>query len=321
MSIIRTILGDIDPSQMGSTNTHDHLIRTGGMEIVLGGEEMRLPSVEKAAEEARYFLAAGGKTIVDMNPIGVGRDIRKLLEVNEQVPELHIVVTTGFHAGKMYDPDVHWAAQYSVNQVADLLIADVEEGIDIYDYMGPICERSPSKAGCIKIGTGYTKITALEMKIIQAAAIAQKETGAAINTHTQQGTMALEQAQLLKKYGANPEKIIIGHVQRNPDPWYHKKICAEGASLMYDGGYRVKYWPDSDRLMLIKSMIDAGYQDRIILGGDAGKQEYQKAYGGGTGIDYDLSVFCPRMLEEGVGEDAIQDIFVNNPARLFAIEK
>lgn len=321
MAKVRTILGDIDAKDLGVTNAHDHLIRTGGMEVQLHGEEMRLPSVDKAVQEANSFLAAGGKTIIEMNPIGLGRDINKLLEVNARVPALHIVVTTGFHYGEMYDNVTHWVNLYSVNEVADLLIAEIEEGIDIYDYVGPIVRRSTSKAGCIKIGTGYGKITPFEDKFMQAAAIAQRETGVPINTHTQQGTMATEQAQLLIKYGAAPEKIAIGHVQRNPDPWYHKKIAGLGVSLMYDGGYRVKYWPDSDRVMLIRTLVEAGYQKQILLGGDAGKQSYQKAYGGGVGIDYDIAVFCPRMVEEGVPDDVIQDIFVNNPARFFSIEK
>ena len=84
------------------------------------------------------FAKAGGKTIVDMNPASAGRDIRKLLEIAKAVPEVHLVVTTGFHEGRIYDNVIHWTATYSVNQIADLIIADVEEGIDIFDYCGPV---------------------------------------------------------------------------------------------------------------------------------------------------------------------------------------
>jgi len=201
------------------------------------------------------------------------------------------------------------------------MVADIEDGVDIYDYMGPIVERSSAKAGCIKVGTSYGMITPFEAKVIHAAALAQKATGAPINTHTQHGTMAVETAEMLMKYGVDPERIILGHVQRNPDPWYHRKIASLGCSLMYDGSYRVKYWPDSSRAMLISEMIKAGYQKHIVLGTDSGKKSYQKAYGAGTGIDYDFTVFKPRLIEEGFPEDAIEDIYVNNPARLFAFEK
>lgn len=321
MAFVRTITGDIDPRDLGMTNAHDHLIRTGGGEVVADGEDMRLPSVEKAIEEASLFVQAGGRTIVDMNPIGLGRDIRKLLAVNAGVPGLNIVVATGFHKGSLYrDDTVHWVTRYDVEQVAALIIADIEDGIDIHDYMGPIVERSAARAGVIKIGTGYGMITPFEDKMIRAVAMAQVATGAPINTHTQHGTMAIEQAQRLIKYGVNPEKIMLGHVQRNNDPWYHKKICAMGVSLMYDGGYRIKYLPDSSRVMLIRELIQAGYQKHIVLGTDSGKKSYQKAYGAGAGIDYDMTVFLPRLRDEGIPEDAIEDIYVNNPARLFAFE-
>ncbi len=321
MAFIRTIHGDIDPKEMGVTNTHEHLIRIGGAEVALHGEDMRLPDVDKAVQEATRFMAAGGKTIVDCNPIGVGRDIVKLLEVNEQIPGLNLIVTTGFHASHVYDKVVHWVVRYSVEEIADLIIAEIEEGIDEHDYMGPIVKRSKAKAGCIKIGTSYGMITPFEEKEIKAAAIAAKETGAVINTHTSHGTMALEQVQWFLKLGVKPEQIIIGHVQRIPDAWYHKKIAALGASFSYDGGYRVKYWPDRFRIELIKEMIRAGYQKHITLSTDSGKKSYQIAYGAGTGIDYDLIEFVPRLREEGVSESAIEDILVNNPARLFMFKK
>ncbi len=44
----------------------------------------------------------------------------------------------------------------------------------------------------------------------KAAAIASRETGCPITTHTTQGG-GLEQAQVLLQHGAKPERIIIGH--------------------------------------------------------------------------------------------------------------
>lgn len=321
MSVIRTILGDIDPSEAGIVDSHEHLIRIGGGEVNAEGEDYRLPSVDAAAEECERFMQYGGKTVVEMTPASLGRDIVKMLELNEKLPNLHLIQTTGFQFSGVYDQTCHWVMRYSVNQIADLLIAEVEEGIDEHDYMGPIVKRSKAKAGCIKIGTSYGFITPFEEKAIQAAAIASIETGALLNTHTSRGTMAMEQVDRFLALGVRPDRIMLGHVQKNPDPWYHKKLASRGVSFSYDGGYRVKYWPDSDRADLIKQLIAAGYQKQITLATDSGKKSYQKAYGAGTGIDYDLSVFVPRLREEGVSEDAIEDMLVNNPARLFSLEK
>jgi predicted metal-dependent phosphotriesterase family hydrolase len=38
MGIVRTILGDVDSSKLGGVNAHEHLIRTGGLEIMKNGE-------------------------------------------------------------------------------------------------------------------------------------------------------------------------------------------------------------------------------------------------------------------------------------------
>ena len=73
--------------------------------------------------------------------------------------------------------------------------------------------------------------------------------------------------------------------------------------------------------MLIHEMVKAGYQKHICLGTDAGRRTYHKTWGSGVGIDYDETVFLPRLRDEGLSEDAIQDIYIKNPARFFSIEK
>ncbi|MGA9595023.1 MAG: phosphotriesterase-related protein [Acidimicrobiia bacterium] len=321
MAVIRTILGDIEPSALGATNSHDHLIRVGGGEVLVD-DDHNLNSVDKAVEEATYFVKAGGGAVIDMCPIYMGRDMDKLLEVNRRVPDLNIVAATGFHKGSLYmEQTFHWISKYSVEEIAGLIVADIEEGIDRYDYAGPIVDRSTARAGVIKAATGYGMITDFEKKQLEACAIAAIRTGASINTHTTTGTMGLEQARMLIGFGVNPEKIAIGHIQRNNDPWYHKKITELGCYVEYDGTYRIKYLPDSSRIMLIREMCDAGYQDRILLGTDSGKRSYQKAWGSGTGIDYDLTITGPRMTEEGFDPSVFEDLMVNNPARFFQLDR
>jgi predicted metal-dependent phosphotriesterase family hydrolase len=319
MGHVQTILGDIAPKDMGITDPHAHLICVGGLEV-MKDLDFLLDSVDKAAEEAGYFAAVGGCTVVEMNPPGCGRNILKMLELAQRVP-LHIIATTGFQKSEFYDTYAHWLVTCSVEQIAEMLIAEVTEGMDAHDYNGPIVERIAARAGVIKAATGYGMITDFERKAFHAVALAHKETGAPISTHTEAGTMALEQLEMLKAHGVNLERVIVGHVQRNPDIWYHKKLLATGATLQYDGGYRVKYYPDSTMVDLIFAVVKAGYQKQLLLATDAGRATYQKAHGGGPGMDYILKVFVPRLREEGLQEAVIEDILVNNPARLFTIEK
>jgi len=326
MSFVRTILGDVEPSTLGVVNAHDHLIRTGAGEVYLDPDHL-LDNVDKAVEEASYFVEAAkqwatGGTVIDMCPANCGRDAAMLAEVNARVPGLQIVAATGFHREHVYlETKNHWVTRYSVDQIAELLIADITEGIDNHDYSGPIVERTQHKAGVIKVATAYGKITHWEEKTLQAAAIASIETGAPINTHTTSGTCALEQAQRLLKAGVAPDKIAIGHVQRNADVWYLAQITELGCYLELDGTYRIKYLPDCSRVMLVRELEKLGFGKQIILGTDSGKRSYQRAYGSVTGIDFDPAVFGPRLLSEGVDKTYVEDLLVHNGQRFFTFGK
>ena len=152
MGIVRTIHGDVDPSTLGVVNAHDHLIRVGAGEVYIDPDHL-LVDEDKAAQEAAYFVEASKRfaptaTIVDMCPASSGRGVVKLKRVVDRVPDLQVVAATGFHQQKVYlEWRQSWANQYTVTEIADLLIADVVEGIDAGDYMGPLVKRTDVRAG------------------------------------------------------------------------------------------------------------------------------------------------------------------------------
>ena len=324
MAFARTIKGDIDPSELGVVNAHDHLIRTGAGEVYIDSDHL-LIDVDKATTEATLFVQACQQwaptgTIVDMCPANSGRDMDRLLEVNNRVPNLHVIATTGFHREKVYlETRSHWVSRYSIDQITDLLIADIEEGIDRHDYSGPLMERTDVKAGCIKVATSYGMITDFERKCMQACANASIATGAPINTHTTYGTCGLEQAQELIKMGVPADQIAIGHIQRNADVYYLQQILDTGAYLEIDGTNRIKYQPDSNRIMELRELGKLGYGQRILLGTDSGKASYQKAYGSVTGVDYNPAVDGPRMIAEGFDPAYVNDLLINNARTFFTM--
>lgn len=327
MGIARTILGDVDASTLGVVNAHDHLIRVGAGEVFIDKDHM-LADVDKAVEEAGYFVDASlkwsknGGTVVDMCPANSGRDMEKLVEVNRRVPNLQVIAATGFHREKVYLETVsHWVNRYTIDQITDLLVADIEVGIDKHDYSGPIVERTEVKAGCIKVATSYGMITDFEMKFMRACAQASIQTGAPINTHTTYGTCGLEQAQILIKMGVPADQIAIGHIQRNADVWYLKQILDTGAYLEIDGTNRIKYQPDSNRIMELRELGKLGYGKQILLGTDSGKASYQKAYGSVTGVDFNPAVDGPRMLDEGFDRAYVEDLLMNNAQTFFCMRK
>lgn len=313
---VETVLGPIDPDDLGVTDAHDHLVTIGGGEVRLD-RDLSLPSIDIAVQELLEFRDAGGRALVEMGTIGIGRAIEHVLEVAKRVPDVHIIAATGFHRSSYYEV-THWIHHYSVEQIAELIEAEVTEGIEIHCYEGPLVKRSAARAGVLKLGTGYNRISDVDKKLFHAVAVVHGRTGAPISTHTERGTMAIEQLDLLERHGVDLQRVIIGHIDRYPDLWYHKQIAKRGAFLEYDGASRAKYWPDGMLVEVIKGIVDAGYQRQILLGMDNGRASYWKGYGGGPGFVYLLERFVPRLREAGVPDSAIDDMLVHNPRRAFA---
>lgn len=311
--MIRTVLGDIDVADLGVCYAHEHIIIDPGVATLrCGGIE--LPSVENGIEELKRFHAAGGRAMVDSMPCDAGRNVEKLAAVSRG-SGVHILCPTGLHLSKYYDAS-HWGARYDVDQLTGLFIADIEEGIDRFDYSGPIVERTPHKAGLIKVATEAPVLTARAERIFESAARAQLATGVAILTHTEMGEGALEQVEALTRHGVNPGRIVLSHTDREPDPGYHREILSTGARVEYDSAFRWKTG-ENPTLDLLEQFLPE-FPDQIMLGMDAARPTYWVSYGGTPGLDFLLTTFTAMMRERGLGDDAWERIFLRTPAAAYA---
>lgn len=318
MAEIRTILGSIAQKDLGFTDAHGHLIMDRDL-IVKQHPDFKLDSIEKVSAEVGLFMQAGGRAMVEMSPIGCGRNPRAMIEIAKRTG-LHVIGSTGIQKDEFY-LDSHWRSFYTPGQMASIFIEEIEKGMDANSYNGPFVDRTEARAGVIKIATNYHYISPAERNVIEAAAIAHKETGVPIASHTEQGTMGLEQVNLLTSFGVDPQHIIIGHMDRNPDFYTHCKIAETGVYLQYDTPSRVKYFPESIFIELVQKMIDVGYGKQLLWGGDLARRSYFTSYGGGPGLAYVPGLFVSRMQNAGFNKRTIDDIFVNNPARAFAFAK
>lgn len=317
MGVVRTILGDVDSSELGMVYSHEHLIISGGLGV-MKKSDLHLNSVDKACQEVEDVKQYGVKTFVDMMPLDCGRHPEHLLEVARRT-NTHIIAATGFHKPMYYD-DIHWIYQYTEDQICDLLVTEVNEGMDRHSYNGPIVERIPARAGLLKGASDYNRISEVSQKLFRAAAKAQLMTGVPISTHTEDGTMGLEQIRLLTDHGVKPESMILCHTDRNPDLEYHLAMLECGVYLEYDNPSRIKYWPDSTIVELILKVVEAGYEDQILLGTDFALRSYWKAYGGGPGMAHLAASFIPRLKRNGLSQSTIDKFMIHNPARAFSMK-
>ena len=302
MAKVMTIRGEVTGDELGIVDYHEHLCFDAPEWLLREDRDFRLNDVEKSAAELRTWAQAGGKTLIEMSAIDFGRNIHKVKQVVERVPDVHIIVITGFN--KPYFCD-RWVWETDEAELVKRCIRDIVDGIDGTDM----------KAGVMKGGSGYNTFNAYDKKLMRIAATVHNETGVPIITHTEAGTMGFEQVDYLASNGVEPRHVCLSHLDRNPDFWEHRRIAATGAYLGYDCPGKVKYGPDELRNNVLKRLIDAGFGKQILLGNDLGRPSYWRSYGGGPGLDFVLTKFIPRLRDEGVSERAIENMLVHNPCR------
>lgn len=312
-SFIRTVLGDIAPADLGCTYAHEHLIIDKSF-TTYGTADFELSDVDKAVAELRRFRADGGRALVDSMPCDSGRNVLKLAALARGA-DVHILAPTGLHLAKYYDPG-HWGNFYSEDELADLFIADIEQGIDAHDYNGPLVRRTPHRAGLIKIATDKV-ITAREEKIFAAAAQAHRRTGAPILTHTEQGTLGLEQVERLRDLGVDLRHVVLSHLDRNPDVGLHREILASGVRVEYDSAFRWKAGQGNPTRDLVVALL-AEFPDQLMLGMDAARASYWTSHGGKPGMSYLMTTFREELRAAGVSEEQLHRIFVTTPADAYA---
>lgn len=258
---------------------------------------------------------AGIDALVELTPIGLGRDPRGIVKIAE-LSGLQIVLTTGIHQQAHYSPE-HWIYRIGTDKLAGLFIRDINEGCDGADYGGPSEQPTTIRAGVIKVGAGYWRITPLERRVFGAAGKTHRQTGAPIVCYLEMGSAAWEVLDILKAGGVMPQCVMLSHIDRNPDPGLHVELAAAGAYIGYDGMARSKYWPDSTILDCLLQVASRGGAERIVLGGDVARRSSFCAYGGMPWMAYLPERFVPRLRESG-GDELVQQILVTNPARYLA---
>src|SRR5215510_10047796 len=194
---VQTVLGIIPPEAMGVTLPHEHLLidfkvmfaeptssaeRARAHEPVslanLGWvrqnfnanlDNLRLTDERVSADEILLFKHAGGSTVVDPTPKTLARDPLALARIARRTG-LNIVMGAGYYVHASHPPDMD---KRTVDDLAREMIADITIGVgDTGVHAGLIGE----------IGT-TSPWTENEKKVLRAAIVAQRATGAPLMIH------------------------------------------------------------------------------------------------------------------------------------------
>src|SRR5688572_3968559 len=297
---VMTVTGPLPTDEMGVTDAHDHLYLRSPL---LGGEEIEDPAIVEA--ETRDGLRSGIATIVELTPIGLGRQPAALRALSGKTG-VHIVGATGYHRDAHY-PAGHWVLEATDDELLEHMRTDLAEGMD----------QTAVRAGVIKAGASLNEITPNERRRLVAAGTAAKAAGVSVVVHCEAATMGEEIADLLLGEGLPAGQIILAHMDRDPDAARHLDLLARGVFLVYDTIGRIQYHPDSIRIELIQAVCTAGRGDQLLLGLDLGKRSYLRV-AGGHGLRYLMDEFVP-LLRERVGTDMAKRMLVGNAAAAFAL--
>lgn len=308
--MIVTVLGEIREENIGFCQCHEHIMLSKGKSYYVN-EALCIDDYQKSLAELLLYRKAGGKTLVDAQPVGCNRMASELVGLSKE-SDVNIIASTGFHKMVFY-PENHWVFSLSQEELAAIFVHELTEGM----YFN--CDRSlpkafiGSKAGIIKTAFDSCGLTKQYEKLFLAAVKASNETGSPIMVHIEFNTNPLELVGFLKDAGANLNKTIFCHMDRAcPDIEVHKKVCDEGIYLEYDTIGRFKYHSDSTEAGIFAEMINSGYADRLLFSLDTTRFRMKSYTPDAVGLDYIIKTFIPLLVNNGISTDRIRKISTDN---------
>jgi phosphotriesterase-related protein len=323
MPTVETVFGPVDTADLGRTYMHEHVfVLTPDVQQNFpdewGDEEER---VADAVTKLAALAASGVRTIVDPTVIGLGRYIPRIQRVAAQVRDLNIVVATGCYT---YG-DVPLFFHYRTPEIRTLLgkeepepmvamfTADITEGI----------AATGVRAGMLKCAIDTPGLTPGVERVMRAVAKAHLATGCPITVHTHPGTrQGLEVQRVMSEEGVDPSRVVLGHSGDTTDVDHLSALAAAGFWLGMDRfGINVETTFEA-RADTVVELCARGFTDRMVLAHDAACYiDWIEPDGLALLPQWNYlhiqAEVLPYLRENGVTEDQITTMLVDNPRRFF----
>ncbi len=306
---IHTVTGPVRLKDLGVTLMHEHvLVDFIGADKIGPGRYDPEEAFRTALPRLEQIRKLGCRTFVECTPAYLGRDPR-LLRRLVRAAGLRILTNTGYYGaqnGKFLPPH---ARTETAEQLAARWIAEWERGIA--DAQGPTGIRP----GLLKTSVNRAPLSEMDAKLVRAAALTHQATGLTIASHTGEGAAAMEELEILKAAGAPAGAFIWVHAQNEKDGSYHLRAAERGAWVEFDG---VREATLERHMALVEAMAARGLLGRLLVSQDSGWYRVGEP-GGGNFRTYDFlfTHFVPEIRER-LGEKAVHQLLVDNPARALA---
>lgn len=319
-AIVRTLLEDLSPDALGGGATlfHEHL----AFDFASPPAEPRAPGtpppppptnaemVDLLVEELQMAAFDGVSCIVDSS---IGPRTPQQLENLRAMAtrsDVRIVLGGSYFLQARYPEEIVAMAQ-------DEITAHMVE------------QAARERWGALgEVGSSFPAMHDDERKVIAATAQVHVRTGLPIFTHVPHEscpTCAMDQLDIYEAQGVDMAHLCIGHqstIKRSDDPTWetHKEIARRGAFVGFDTvGHRMasSFIPERQKVDMILNMIEAGYEDHVLLSADFANTTQIKA-NWGNGFSSVLIQFVPKLRYFGVPDETIHKILVDNSRRWLA---
>ena len=301
---IQTVLGEVPAADAGVTFPHEHLFSRFGMEP----QERHDYELEELRGNLvpylRYLHALGCRTVMDCTAAYFGREVR-LLEELSKASGLRVVTNTGYYgaADDRYVP-AHAHAE-SADELAARWLAEWTGGIG----------GTAIRPGFIKTGIDRGPLSAIDRKLVVAAARTHRESGLTIAGHTADNPeAAFEQLAVLKAEGVSPRAWIWVHAHAVKDVAALVRAAEAGAWIELDGLAPDSFEAHLDRLLDLRGR---GLLGQVLLSHDGDGHPAP----GRVPRDFHLllTTFRHALRDRGLGEEEVLRLLVDNPREAFAV--
>jgi phosphotriesterase-related protein len=271
-----------------------------------------LDDTEAVLADLTAFGAAGGATVVDVTPPGLGRDPLRLRSLSER-SGVRVVLGSGWYLQDYHPPGF---ATSDERTLAAELVTELTDGV------GDTAIR-PGVIGEIGVSPDFT---AAERLALRAAARAQAQTGVPLYVHLPGWQRRAHEVLdiVLGEYPVAPGSVVLCHMDPSgADPDYQRSVAARGVWLEFDMvGMPFRFPgegqspPPSDTARAIAGLIETGHGGQLLLSHDLFLKSMLTRYGG-NGLNYVPTLFLDRLAEHGVDRAEAAELLRANPARLF----
>jgi phosphotriesterase-related protein len=331
---VQTVKGAVDPSVLGQTLLHEHLVADWDQGRGLAPPLDSMDVVDQIVDALDAAAGVGVGTFVDVGPESWSLSPHMMRIVADKT-SVHVVAATGIWKPQAL-PLPGWAyPPATAEEIAEHFVAAARDGI----------AGTGIKPGIISVATDPGPTSPVEEAILCAAAIAQKETGLAITTHTTSAACAEVHVDILGSAGADMDRVALGRVGLRSGaagfPLY-ERLAKEGVSLGIDNVGMIR--PDEEWAEMTVALIEAGYASQVILSLDTtvirrgmdgiyqnrtlkdpnilGMADLKSIPDKPTEGDFTIlhQRLFPLLEKAGIDQATVDQIMVDNPRRMLTID-